>query len=205
MRRNLYAFLFVGLAALVAGGSWSPSPAIGQAAQPTGMPAFLIVTVPAKDAVVEIEGTKTKATGEVRRFQSPALQPGVKYHYSIKVTWIENGTPRELKKDVPVLAGQEASIDFVKEAKNPAKDKDTAPTDKDKPADKDKAAPDKDKAAPDKDKPAADKDKPADKPASDKDKAPPATDKPVKDTPVKDLPPAKDAPAKDAPVKDKDK
>jgi uncharacterized protein (TIGR03000 family) len=198
MRRNLYASLFVGLAALVAGGSWSATPALGQGAQPTGMPAFLIVTVPAKDAVVEIEGTKTKATGEVRRFQSPALQPGVKYHYSIKVTWIENGTPRELKKDVPVLAGQEASIDFAKDAKNPPKDKDGAPADKDKPAEKDKAPTDKPA-----DKPVTDK--PADKPAADK----PVTDKPVKDTPVKDLPPAKDTPAKDlppakdTPVKDK--
>jgi uncharacterized protein (TIGR03000 family) len=178
MRRNLYAFLFVGLTALVAGGTWSASPALGQPAQPTGMPAFLIVTVPNKDAVVEIEGTKTKATGEVRRFQSPALQPGVKYHYSIKVTWIEDGAPRELKKDVPVLAGQEASIDFAKEAKNPPKDKPVT------------------------DKPVTDKpvtDKPVtDKPVTDK----PVTDKPVTDKPVTDTP-AKDLPAKDLPVKDK--
>ncbi len=194
MRRNLYAFLFVGLTAMVAGGTWSASTALGQAAQPTGMPAFLVVTVPNKDAVVEIEGTKTKATGEVRRFQSPALQPGVKYHYSIKVTWIEDGAPRELKKDVPVLAGQEASIDFAKEAKAAPKDK---PADKpvtDKPADKPADKPVTDKPA---DKPA---DKPVtDKPATDK----PATDTPVKDTPAKDLPPVKDAPVKDKAPTDK--
>src|SRR5438270_9486748 len=126
MRRILYGFLFVGATALLAAGAWTASasqqpPATsvrpgGPGAPPgAASPAYLVVTVPA-DAEVEIEGAKTKATGELRRYQSPPLQAGVKYHYTIKATWKEDGKDRTLQLDVPVSAGNETPVDFVKEA-----------------------------------------------------------------------------------------
>jgi uncharacterized protein (TIGR03000 family) len=192
MRRTLFGFLFVGATALLAVAAWTASasqqPPVTKSAGPPGAasPAFLVVTVPA-DAEVEIEGAKTKAVGELRRYQSPPLQFGVKYHYTIKATWKEEGKERTLQLDVPVSAGNETPVDFVKEAKKPAKDKEPV---KDKAKDKEPVK-DKDK------EPVKDKDKPVkDLPAKDT----PAKDLPVKDKPVTDKPP----PLKDLPVKDKD-
>ncbi len=74
--------------------------------------AGLIVTVPA-DAVVEIEGINNKQTGTERHYMSPALEPGKKYHYTVKASWIEGGKPVSLELDVPVVIGKETKIDFV--------------------------------------------------------------------------------------------
>jgi uncharacterized protein (TIGR03000 family) len=182
MHRFLYASLFVGLTALLATGAATvsafqpqPPPIPTTKAAAPGAPATLTVIVP-PDAEIEIEGAKTTSTGQLRRYKSPPLQLGAKYHYTIKATWMENGKPRTLELQVPVSAGTESAVDFIKEAAKPPM-KDTPPKD-----------------TPPKDTP------PKDTPAKDT----PKKDTPAKDLPPKDLPP-KDLPAKDLPVKDKDK
>jgi uncharacterized protein (TIGR03000 family) len=160
MRRILYLSLLVGLSALLAGGAWRAATAQPPGGAQPAAPATLVLMVPA-DSEVEIEGAKTTTQKgrEERRYQSPPLQVGIKYHYTVKVTWKEDGKDRTVQLDVPVRAGEEAKADFVAEAKKSMKDKVT-----------DKVT---DKAT----------DKPKDK-VTDK-----LTDKPVKDTPAKDLPP----------------
>jgi uncharacterized protein (TIGR03000 family) len=175
MRRILKLSLFVGLSVLLAGGAWraatasqDPPPKAPPGAPVPTAPAVLVLMVPA-DAEVEIEGTKTTTQKgrEERRYQSPPLQFGVKYHYTVKVTWKEEGKDKTLELDVPVRAGEEAKKNFVEEAKKPPmKDKDKVT---DKVTDKDKA---KDKVT-DKDKPVKDtpaKDLPPKDKVTDKDK-----------------------------------
>src|SRR5262245_32190985 len=43
------------------------------------------VRVPA-DALLEVDGDKTKETGEVRFFKTPPLRVGGRYHYALKAT-----------------------------------------------------------------------------------------------------------------------
>ncbi len=49
-------------------------------------PAVFEILVPA-DAELEVEGYRTQTTGEKRRFESPPVEPGSTYAYSIKATW----------------------------------------------------------------------------------------------------------------------
>ena len=49
-------------------------------------PALLDVLLPA-DAELEVDGYKAKATGETRLFETPPVELGKTYVYSIKVTW----------------------------------------------------------------------------------------------------------------------
>src|SRR5688572_3437078 len=67
----------------------APLQPIVQAA-PGLQPAVIVVRVPA-DAVVDVEGVRTKSTGEVRRFTSPPLASGRSYIYRLKATWTEQG------------------------------------------------------------------------------------------------------------------
>src|SRR5262245_36728917 len=53
-------------------------------------PAFVKVTLPA-DAVLEVDGVKTKQTGATRLFATPALEKGKKYSYQLKVTYSKDG------------------------------------------------------------------------------------------------------------------
>ena len=48
--------------------------------------AVLEVHLPA-DAELELDGNKTKLTGEVRRFESPPVQPGKTFAYGLRATW----------------------------------------------------------------------------------------------------------------------
>ena len=88
----------------------TPIPA-PKAAVATEAPARLTVNVPA-DAQVWIEGTKTTATGSVRYFRSPLLDPNSKYQYEVRATWTENGHEVTQTQQVPVTAGANARADF---------------------------------------------------------------------------------------------
>ena len=80
--------------------------------QDKGQTATLTLKVPA-NAVVEIEGVKTKATGEVRRFVSPALASGKNYTYTIKVTWKDaDGKDQSKEETVKVVPGGTSELDF---------------------------------------------------------------------------------------------
>src|SRR6516162_342210 len=60
----------------------STAPVYGQEVPAGAKSATLVVRLPA-DARLEIDGTATRQTGSVRRFQSPPLEPGKKYVYVV--------------------------------------------------------------------------------------------------------------------------
>lgn len=75
---------------------------------------MMTVMVPKADAEVFINDTATTSTGTERQFESPALDPAQKYHYTIRAQWMENGKRVEQKREVPVTAGQSVTVDFTK-------------------------------------------------------------------------------------------
>jgi arylsulfatase len=66
-----------------------------------------VVRLPA-DAVLEIDGYKTKSTGEERRFVTPPLRVGGPYHYTLKAT----GPGKEVTRQIELRHGGENSIDL---------------------------------------------------------------------------------------------
>src|SRR5262249_19052718 len=82
-------------------------------------PAILILRVPA-DAKLEMDGVRSRQTGEVREFLSPPLAPGT-YTYTIKVILNSGGAESTRMRQVKVEAGKEVEVDL-----RPGKDKDTS-------------------------------------------------------------------------------
>jgi uncharacterized protein (TIGR03000 family) len=74
-------------------------------------PAKLIVRLPANAKLV-IDDTATKSTGSVRSFETPPLEVGKKYSYTLKATWMEQGKEVVRQKDVIVQGGRVADIDL---------------------------------------------------------------------------------------------
>ena len=75
--------------------------------------AHIWLRVPA-DAEVWVDGARTRQTGESRYFFSPALTPGEKYSYNIRVVTKKDGKPVEQKRRVPVHAGATVRLDFTR-------------------------------------------------------------------------------------------
>jgi uncharacterized protein (TIGR03000 family) len=73
-------------------------------------PLVLEVLVPA-EATVEIDGHKTKSTGEQRKFESPPVAVGKKYSYTLKVT--HKG--KDVTRKVDVGTDKAETVDFRKE------------------------------------------------------------------------------------------
>jgi uncharacterized protein (TIGR03000 family) len=74
-------------------------------------PAILIVRL-APDAVLEIEGVRTKQTGAVRNFQSPPLATDRQYSYTLRPTWKESGQELLAEREVSFQAGQTVEVDL---------------------------------------------------------------------------------------------
>jgi len=79
-------------------------------------PATLIVTVPADDADLYIEGVKTKQAGKVtRKFVSPKLESGKEYEYTVVAKWEPNNYTKITRtRKATVKAGQETTLDMTK-------------------------------------------------------------------------------------------
>lgn len=71
----------------------------------------VVIRVPA-EAVVEIEGSRMKQSGERRRFETPPLDVREKYFYMIKATWQEEGKPIARQQLVGVRAEKEVTVDL---------------------------------------------------------------------------------------------
>jgi uncharacterized protein (TIGR03000 family) len=77
-------------------------------------PCKLIVKVLSK-AKLEIQGSPTNKTGEVRKFVSPPLKPGKTYEYTLTASWDStsyNTISRTYK--IEVKAGQTVEVDMTK-------------------------------------------------------------------------------------------
>jgi uncharacterized protein (TIGR03000 family) len=98
----------IALAALLAGlGAWLGDVQTVRA-ESGDAPVVINAIVPA-DAQLWVDGTKTKQTGESRRFVSPPVPSGHVYVYHVRV--VTDG--RDVEKAVRVRAGDNINLDFT--------------------------------------------------------------------------------------------
>lgn len=74
--------------------------------------AFIDVSVPTADAEVWLGSSSTTSKGLTRHYESPPLEPGQNYTYTITAKWLVDGKPVEESRDVSVSAGKTSSVDF---------------------------------------------------------------------------------------------
>lgn len=72
--------------------------------------ARLRVTLPTAEAKLWIQDQPTQQQGLDRVFESPSLDAGKSYTYSLKATWMENGKEVSKKIDVDVRTGAETPV-----------------------------------------------------------------------------------------------
>jgi uncharacterized protein (TIGR03000 family) len=74
--------------------------------------ALLTVEVPTSSAEVWIEGQRMTQGGTVRAFQSPPLENGPRYHYTIRAKWEANGRTHDQTRTVRIEPGRQTTVDF---------------------------------------------------------------------------------------------
>jgi uncharacterized protein (TIGR03000 family) len=72
----------------------------------------LSVKVPQPAAEVLVDGKKTTQTGTDRIFESPPLEGGKGYEYTVTARWIERGQVVEMSKVVSGTPGEVVRVDF---------------------------------------------------------------------------------------------
>jgi uncharacterized protein (TIGR03000 family) len=87
-------------------------PILDAAASPIETTASINVRVPA-DAELTFQGVRTAQTGDLRRFQSPALVPGTVYSYDIVATWTDKGREVTKSRHLAIRAGDHLTVDFL--------------------------------------------------------------------------------------------
>ncbi len=95
--------------------SWAiPSPADTASPAAAGKGTSLIVSirVPQPTAEVFVDGKQTMQTGIDRTFESPPLDAGKRYTYSITVRWVEGGKPIEVTKEAIGAPGEVVPLNF---------------------------------------------------------------------------------------------
>jgi uncharacterized protein (TIGR03000 family) len=73
---------------------------------------LISVTVPQPAAEVFVDGKRTAQIGTDRTFESPPLETGKTYKYTITARWLERGQIIEASKDVTGTAGEVVRVDF---------------------------------------------------------------------------------------------
>jgi uncharacterized protein (TIGR03000 family) len=91
-----------------------PGPAAPQPAGPANAGGCMLisVTVPQPAAEVFVDGQKTGQTGTDRTFESPPLEVGKTYRYTVTARWVSGGKTVEMSKDVTGTAGEVVRVDF---------------------------------------------------------------------------------------------
>jgi uncharacterized protein (TIGR03000 family) len=74
--------------------------------------AGFVVQVPDPNAEVWFQDYKTKQRGNVREFESSALQPGQTYTFQVRARWMQNGRAVEQTQSVQTQPGQHANVVF---------------------------------------------------------------------------------------------
>ena len=72
-------------------------------------PATIIVSLPAC-ATLTIDGAATTSTASERAFESPVLQAGKDFHYTLKAQIVRDGKSVVVSKEVTVRAGEETRV-----------------------------------------------------------------------------------------------
>jgi uncharacterized protein (TIGR03000 family) len=88
-----------------------PAPQLPANAAPGGC-LLLSVQVPQPSAEVFVDGKKTAQTGTDRTFESPPLEAGKSYRYTVTARWVEGGQVVEAKKEVTGSPGEVVRVDF---------------------------------------------------------------------------------------------
>ncbi len=88
--------------------------------------ARVVVRVP-EDARLDFGGMTMPQTGRVRKFFTPPLVPGQRYHYDVQATWQEDGRTVVRERKVNVYAGEKADIDFLGPEENHERELHTRP------------------------------------------------------------------------------
>jgi uncharacterized protein (TIGR03000 family) len=73
---------------------------------------ILSVRLPQPAAEVFVDGKKTTQTGTDRIFESPLLEGGKSYEYTLTARWIERGQVVEMSKVVSGTPGAVVRVDF---------------------------------------------------------------------------------------------
>ncbi len=74
-------------------------------------PATIVVTLPA-NAQLLVDNQPTTSTTARRMFQTPTLQPGTDYFYTLQANVERDGRTINMQKQVTVRAGQESRVAF---------------------------------------------------------------------------------------------
>ena len=56
----------------------------------------------------------TKSVGTNRSYQSPPLEEGYSYTYTIRATWEQDGQVRTVERQIPVTPGERVLVDFTR-------------------------------------------------------------------------------------------
>ena len=89
----------------------TPTPAATDSTAIPADAALLVVKLPA-DAKVFVNGSKTAATGDLRRYVSRGLESGKHYEYVVRMVVDRNGAEQEETKVVSLAAGERKTVDF---------------------------------------------------------------------------------------------
>ncbi len=73
---------------------------------------ILSVKVPQPTAEVFVDGTKTSQTGTDRIFESPPLEAGKPFKYTVMARWVERGQVVESSREVTGTPGEVVRVDF---------------------------------------------------------------------------------------------
>ncbi|MBQ2037858.1 MAG: TIGR03000 domain-containing protein, partial [Thermoguttaceae bacterium] len=90
----------------------SGAPEIAPATEPATTGAGLIKMLVPKDAVVYVNGYRTKQTGEVRTFAAKNLEVGETYAFEIRVVAVRDGRTYEDVQSTTLTAGDTSSLAF---------------------------------------------------------------------------------------------
>ena len=89
--------------------------------------AMLTVEVPV-DAKIFVNGVRTKATGEVRRYISRGLVPGKQYEFTVQMSLERDGIETEESRVVSLSAGEGTRLSFDQDLENRSIANETSPT-----------------------------------------------------------------------------
>jgi uncharacterized protein (TIGR03000 family) len=89
------------------------------AAEPAPTPATVEVILPDPKAHVWFNGKRMAATGEVRTFTTPPLEPGRDFTYEVIAAWRDDGRLVTHRRTVAVSAGGTTLVDFTRPTSPP--------------------------------------------------------------------------------------
>jgi uncharacterized protein (TIGR03000 family) len=100
-------------------GERAPAPKTKREESMLAAPATIVVDLPA-DAKLLIDNQATTSTGTSRVFQSPTLNPGKEYQYTLTAEVVRGGKPVKAEKVITVKAGQTTPVSLTLPARGDA-------------------------------------------------------------------------------------